>query len=304
MEGGIANFLSALSVEKGFSGNTLDAYKNDLNQFAAFVREQSAKTDGPEPGWASVDRSMLLNYLVHLKERSYAPATMARKVAAVKSFFNFLVAEGVLEKNPAEGISGPKVGKSLPKSISVEDVGRLLEQPGKLSTPEAKRDKAMMELLYATGMRVTELVSLNVRDVNLRAGFVRCFGKGSKERIIPIHNKAIKAVKGYVDDGRTRLLGATEETALFLNRRGQRLTRQGFWLILKGYAKRANITTELTPHVLRHSIATHLLHSGKMNLRELQELLGHANISTTQIYTHLTTERMRRVYDSAHPRAE
>ena len=304
MEGGIANFLSALSVEKGFSGNTLDAYKNDLNQFAAFVREQSAKTDGPEPGWASVDRSMLLNYMVHLKERSYAPATMARKVAAVKSFFNFLVAEGVLEKNPAEGISGPKVGKSLPKSISVEDVGRLLEQPGKLSTPEAKRDKAMMELLYATGMRVTELVSLNVRDVNLRAGFVRCFGKGSKERIIPIHNKAIKAIKGYADDGRTRLLGATGETALFLNRRGQRLTRQGFWLILKGYAKKANIPTEITPHVLRHSIATHLLHSGKMNLRELQELLGHANISTTQIYTHLTTERMRRVYDSAHPRAE
>ncbi len=304
MDEGIANFLSALSVEKGSSNNTLDAYRNDLSQFAAFVRKQTAKSEGAQLGWEVVDRSLLLNYLVNLRERSYAPATMARKVAAVKSFFNFLVAEGRLEKSPAEGIAGPKVGKSLPKAISVDEVERLLEQPDKRSTPEGKRDKAMLELLYATGMRVTELVSLNVRDVNLRAGFVRCFGKGSKERIIPIHSKAIRAVKGYLDDVRARLLGATGETALFLNRRGQRLTRQGLWLILKGYAKKAGIETEITPHVLRHSIATHLLHSGKMNLRELQELLGHANISTTQVYTHLTTERMRRVYDSAHPRAE
>jgi integrase/recombinase XerD len=304
MDGGIANFLSALSVERGFSNNTLEAYKNDLNQFKNFVHGKVSAGDGSEPGWALVDRALLLDYMVYLKERSYAPATMARKVAAVKSFFNFLVTDGVLEKNPTEGISGPKVGKSLPRSISVEEVDRLLEQAGKLSTPEAKRDKAMLELLYATGMRVTELVSLNVRDVNLRAGFVRCFGKGSKERIIPIHNKAVKAVKAYLDDGRSRLLGASGETALFLNRRGQRLTRQGFWLILKGYAQKSKVNTEITPHTLRHSIATHLLHSGKMNLRELQELLGHANISTTQIYTHLTTERMRRVYDSAHPRAQ
>lgn len=304
MDEGIANFLSALSVEKGSPNNTLDAYKNDLSQFAAFVRKQTAKSEGPQPGWEAVDRPLLLNYMVNLRERSYAPATMARKVAAVKSFFNFLVAEGTLEKSPAEGITGPKVGKSLPRAISVAEVERLLEQTDKRSTPEGKRDKAMLELLYATGMRVTELVSLNVRDVNLRAGFVRCFGKGSKERIIPIHSKAIRAVKGYLDDGRARLLGATGETALFLNRRGQRLTRQGFWLILKGYTKKAGIEAEITPHVLRHSIATHLLHSGKMNLRELQELLGHANISTTQVYTHLTTERMRRVYDSAHPRAE
>jgi integrase/recombinase XerD len=304
MDEGIANFLSALSVEKGSSNNTLDAYRNDLSQFAAFVRKQTAKSERTQVGWEVVDRSLLLNYLVNLRERSYAPATMARKVAAVKSFFNFLVAEGRLEKSPAEGIAGPKVGKSLPKAISVDMVERLLELPDKRSTPEGKRDKAMLELLYATGMRVTELVSLNVRDVNLRAGFVRCFGKGSKERIIPIHSKAIRAVKGYLDDVRARLLGATGETALFLNRRGQRLTRQGFWLILKGYTKKAGIETEITPHVLRHSIATHLLHSGKMNLRELQELLGHANISTTQVYTHLTTERMRRVYDSAHPRAE
>ena len=300
----IASFISSLSVEKGFSPNTLDAYKNDLNQFVTFLSKKAAREDKHQLSWENVDRSLVLDYMVSLRERSYAPATMARKVAAIKSFFNFLVSEGTLKKNPTEDITGPKVGKALPKAISVEDVEKLLEQPDKLSSPEAKRDKAMLELLYATGMRVTETVSLNVRDVNLKAGFVRCFGKGSKERIIPIHSKAIKAVKTYLDESRPKLLGATGETALFLNRRGQRLTRQGFWLILKGYAEKAEIDADITPHVLRHSIATHLLHSGKMNLRELQELLGHANISTTQIYTHLTTEHLRKVYESSHPRAK
>jgi integrase/recombinase XerD len=304
MDEGINNFISVLSVEKGFSNNTLDAYKNDLTQFTEFLRKQAAREDKQKLTWEGVDRSMILDYLVALRERSYAPATMARKVAAIKSFFNFLVSEGTLKKNPTEGISGPKVGKALPKAISVEEVELLLEQPDKVNTPEGKRDKAMLELLYATGMRVSEMVSLNVRDVNLKAGFVRCFGKGSKERIVPIHSKAIKAVKTYLDDARPRLLGSTGETALFLNRRGQRLTRQGFWLILKGYAEKAGIEADITPHVLRHSIATHLLHSGKMNLRELQELLGHANISTTQIYTHLTTEHLKRVYESSHPRAK
>ena len=304
MDEGIASFISSLSVEKGFSPNTLDAYKNDLNQFVTFLSKKAAREDKHQLRWENVDRSLVLDYMVSLRERSYAPATMARKVAAIKSFFNFLVSEGTLKKNPTEDITGPKVGKALPKAISVEDVEKLLEQPDKLSSPEAKRDKAMLELLYATGMRVTETVSLNVRDVNLKAGFVRCFGKGSKERIIPIHSKAIKAVKTYLDESRPKLLGATGETALFLNRRGQRLTRQGFWLILKGYAEKAEIDADITPHVLRHSIATHLLHSGKMNLRELQELLGHANISTTQIYTHLTTEHLRKVYESSHPRAK
>jgi integrase/recombinase XerD len=304
MDEGIAGFISSLSMEKGFSPNTLDAYKNDLNQFVAFLLTKASSEDKHQLNWGNIDRSLVLDYMVSLKERSYAPATMARKVAAIKSFFNFLVSEGTLKNSPTEGITGPKVGKALPKAISVEDVEKLLEQPEKLASPEAKRDKAMLELLYATGMRVTEMVSLNTRDVNLRAGFVRCFGKGSKERIIPIHSKAIKAVKSYVDESRPRLLGATGETALFLNRRGQRLTRQGFWLILKGYAEKAGIEADITPHVLRHSIATHLLHSGKMNLRELQELLGHANISTTQIYTHLTTEHLRKVYESSHPRAK
>lgn len=304
MDEGVRGFLGFLTVEKGFSNNTLEAYGNDLGQFTEFVRKRMAGGDGSGLDWKQADRSLLLDYMVDLRERSYAPATIARKVAAVKSFFNFLVGEGTLEKSPAEGLTGPKVGRALPKAISIAEVETLLEQPDKLTTPEARRDKAMLELLYATGMRVTEMVSLNVRDVNLKAGFVRCFGKGSKERIIPIHNRAVGAVRGYIDDARISLLGATSETALFLNRRGHRLTRQGLWLILKGYAKKADIETELTPHVLRHSIATHLLHSGKMSLRELQELLGHANISTTQVYTHLTNERLRQVYESAHPRAQ
>lgn len=304
MDEGVRGFLGFLTVEKGFSNNTLEAYGNDLGQFTEFVRKRMAGGDGSGLDWKQADRSLLLDYMVDLRERSYAPATIARKVAAVKSFFNFLVGEGTLEKSPAEGLTGPKVGRALPKAISIAEVETLLEQPDKLTTPEARRDKAMLELLYATGMRVTEMVSLNVRDVNLKAGFVRCFGKGSKERIIPIHNRAVGAVRGYIDDARISLLGATSETALFLNRRGHRLTRQGLWLILKGYARKADIETELTPHVLRHSIATHLLHSGKMSLRELQELLGHANISTTQVYTHLTNERLRQVYESAHPRAQ
>ena len=299
----IADFLSSLSVEKGFSNNTHDAYRNDLTQFAAFVREQVARDDGAQPGWETIDRSLLLNYLVHLKERSYAPATMARKVAAVKSFFNFLVAEGVLEKTPAEGLPGPKVGKSLPKAISVDEVERLLELPDSVNTPEAKRDKAMLELLYAGGMRVSELVSMNLADLNLESGFVRCFGKGAKERIIQIHEKAVRAIKEYLAEARLHLLGNKEEEALFLNRRGERLTRQGFWLILKTYAKAAGIKAGISPHTLRHSFATHML-SGGADLRAVQELLGHANITSTQIYTHLTSEHMRRDYEKAHPRAK
>ncbi|MFC2058191.1 site-specific tyrosine recombinase XerD [Chloroflexota bacterium] len=304
MDEAIESFLTFLSIEKGFSKNTLEAYRNDLGQFVDFLQEQGVPQDKEQVHWGSVGRPIMLNYLVSLKERSYAPATIARKVAASKSFFNFLVSEGTLEKNPTDGLAGPKVEKPLPKALSIAEVETLLKQPEGLTTPEAKRDKAMLELLYATGMRVTELVSLKIRDVNLRAGFVRCFGKGSKERLIPIHNKAAEAIRSYIADARPRLLRNNGETALFLNRRGLSLTRQGFWLILKSYANKAGISAEITPHILRHSIATHLLHSGKMNLRELQEFLGHANISTTQVYTHCTSEHLRRVYESAHPRAK
>lgn len=299
----VASFLDYLTVEKGFSQNTIAAYRNDLTQFAEFVRGHLAEKGVEADGWSAVDRDVLLAHILTLKERQYAPATVARKIAAVKSFFDFLRREGLVEKDPTENLGGTKLGQSLPRTLSVALIEELLSQPAKLTTPGAKRDGAMLEVLYATGMRVSELVSLNLGDVNLDDGFVRCLGKGSKERVIPIHEQAIRDITSYVHDSR-RLMADEDEMALFVNRRGKRLTRQGFWLILKNYARALGLEKEITPHTLRHSVATHLLHSGKMNLRELQEFLGHANISTTQVYTHLTSEHVRRVYESSHPRAK
>lgn len=302
MKEAIDNFLDYLAVEKGFSENTILAYRNDLHQLAGFVEEEAAKR-GTIPPWASFDRQAMLSYLLDLKGRGYAATTVARKVAAVKSFFGFLVAEGILRDNPTQGVTSAKVGRSLPKPISIAQVHRLLEQPAKLSTPEAKRDKAMLELLYATGMRVSELVSLNLADLDTEGGYARCFGKGHKERLIPIYGRAVLALKEYLTEARPHLAHNSDEKALFLNRRGERLTRQGLWQILKGYAKLAELGTEITPHTLRHSFATHML-SGGADLRSVQELLGHANISTTQVYTHLTTEHIRRAYEKSHPRAK
>ncbi len=302
MKEAIGSFLNYLAVEKGFSENTIDAYRNDLHQLASFVEGEAARCGTILP-WAGFDRQSMLSYLSDLKERRYAPTTVARKVAAIKSFFGFLVAEGILRDNPTRGVTSPKVGKSLPKPISVSQVRLLLEQPAKLSTLEAKRDRAMLELLYATGMRVSELVSLNLADIDTEGGYVRCFGKGHKERLIPIHSQAARVLKEYLAEGRPHLTHDSEEKALFLNRRGERLTRQGFWQKLKGYAKSAELGTEITPHTLRHSFATHML-SGGADLRSVQELLGHANISTTQVYTHLTIDHIRRAYEKSHPRAK
>jgi len=298
----IQSFLDHISIEKGFSDNTLEAYRNDLNQLANFM-EELAVVQGYNPKWATVDRNLLISYILNLKDRNYATTTVARKVAAVKSFFDFLVAEGTLRSDPTENLSSPKVGKSLPKPLAAAEVAALLAEPAKLSSPEAKRDEAMIELLYACGMRISELVALNMVDINLGAGFVRCLGKGSKERIIPIHEKAAQVIEDYIKEARPLLLRNKDEEALFLNRRGERLTRQGFWLILKAYAKAAGIEKEVTPHTLRHSFATHML-SGGADLRAVQELLGHANISSTQIYTHLTSEHVRHAYEKAHPRAK
>jgi integrase/recombinase XerD len=298
----IDKFLNYLAVEKGFSPNTIAAYGNDLHQLAGFVEEEAARR-GTIPPWAAFDRQSMLSYLSDLKERRYAATTVARKVAAIKSFFSFLVAEGMMKDNPTRDVPSPRVGKSLPKPISISQARLLLEQTTKRSTPEAKRDRAMLELLYATGMRVSELVSLDLADIDTEGGYVRCFGKGHKERLIPIHRQAALAVKEYLTQARPHLAYSDEEQALFLNRRGDRLTRQGLWQLLKGYAKSAELGAEITPHTLRHSFATHML-SGGADLRSVQELLGHANISTTQVYTHLTTEHIRRAYEKSHPRAK
>ncbi len=301
----IGQVLHFMSAEKGASANTIDAYRNDLVQFDTVLSSQQRNGNGTGTDWCQVNRDSIVSYVLELKNRRYAEATVARKVAAVKSFFQFLHAEGTIPGNPTESLQSPRVGKTLPKPLSVQQMDELLEQPAKRKTPEALRDQAMLELLYATGLRVTELVSLDLDSIALdaRSRYVRCLGKGAKERTVPIHEQALRALVAYLNDGRSRLVKNKKERALFLNRRGERLTRQGFWLILKQYARGAGIQETVTPHTLRHSFATHMLRGGAP-LRSVQELLGHANISTTQAYTKITDEHVRHVYEKAHPRAQ
>jgi integrase/recombinase XerD len=299
----IDSFLNYLAVEKGYSEHTIAAYRNDLNGLVDFAKTEASK-QGATPSWGNFSRQSMLSYLLDLKERGYVATTVARKVAAARSFFSFLVAEGTIKADPTENMSSPSVGKSLPKPIPINQVRLLLEQPTKLSTAEAKRDRAMLELLYASGMRISELVALNLGDVGTEGDYyVRCFGKGHKERIIPLYEQIAMTVKNYIEEDRPKLAHAKNEEALFLNARGERLTRQGFWQKLKEYAKLAGLDSQISPHTLRHSFATHML-SGGADLRSVQELLGHANISTTQVYTHLTTEHVRRTYEKSHPRAK
>jgi integrase/recombinase XerD len=290
-------FLNHLAVEKGFSGNTIFAYRNDLYKLVEFLGQ-----NGHQNGWATVDSGALADYALEMQHKGYSVTTRARKLASLKSLFSFLLDEGVVSQNPADTLHAPKVGRSLPSALTEEEVARLLDAPSQRGGPEALRDRAMLELMYATGMRVTELVSLDVPDVNVNEGHVRCMGKGAKERVIPTHQGATTAVEEYLNGGRPQLARRGSESALFLNRRGDRLTRQGFWGILKEYAKQAKIPSSVTPHTLRHSFATHMLQGGA-SLRQVQEFLGHASISTTQVYTHLTTEHLRAEYDRAHPRA-
>jgi integrase/recombinase XerD len=301
MKDNIESFLNYLVVEKGFSQNTLAAYRNDLYQLADFAEEEFTSRGSP-PSWSGFGRQGILSYLLNLKERNYAATTIARKAAAMRSFFEFMMNEGNIKDNPSQNIASPKVGRALPKPISISQVRRLLDEPARQSKSEAQRDTAILHLLYASGMRVSELVSLNLNDVDLVGGFVRCFGKGHKERIIPIAPRAAQAVDNYLRELRPRLVHSPVESALFLNARGERLTRQGLWQILKEYAKSAGLEG-ITPHTLRHSFATHML-SGGADLRSVQELLGHANISTTQVYTHLTTNHIRQTYQKSHPRAK
>ncbi len=297
----IEDFLNFLSLEKGSPRNTLIAYRNDLTQLARFLNEQDSFE---VKSWDDVDKDMIIAYILHIKEREYAASTVARKVAATKSFFHFLVAEELIGDDPTATLDSPRVKKQLPKAISVEEIELLLAEPAKGSTPKALRDRAMLELLYATGMRATELVELGLSDINLPSNSVRVIGKGDKERIIPLHSRAVQAIETYRQKGRLQFLKDTEEKALFLNPRGERLTRQGLWLIIKDYVERAGLDPDITPHTLRHSFATHMLESGEATLVDVQQFLGHANISTTQIYTRVTSKHKRQVYDKAHPRAK
>ena len=307
MNGSVQSFLNYLVVERGGQSNTLEAYRNDLNQFIQFAHGRLDSLDGVEgpgaDGWRKVDLELLVEYVSNLRDKKgYRNATTARKVASLKSFFSFLTDEGVISDNPTEFLTSPRVGRSLPKFLTEEETERLLKQPAKKASADGLRDLAMMEVLYATGLRVSELVSLNLQDVNLQEGYLRCLGKGSKERIVYIYPQAVGVLSRYVEDGRTRLQATREEWAIFLNRRGERLTRQWVWTMIKGYAEDANIDKAITPHTLRHSFATHMLKGGA-SLRHVQALLGHSSITTTQVYTHLTGDHVRQEFEASHPRA-
>lgn len=270
-------FLAHLASERKLSANTTSAYRTDLEQFISFVADRG------HDAWHSLQRDDVIAFLIFLKERRYATSTLARRTAAVKSFCDFLVRSKVIEVDPTADLDSPRVDRTPPLAISVVQVDELLELPLRASGPEALRDKAMLELLYSTGMRVSELVALDLDDVNLEAECVRCSGR-NKERQLPISVSTVTALEEYLDIARPQLARGSRhvDSALFLNHRGKRLTRQGFWLILKRYAKDLDIH-DLTPHTLRHSFATHMLANGA-DLRSVQQLLGHASISTTQIY--------------------
>ena len=287
--------MNYLAVEKGLSKNTLESYRRDLEKFIAFVSKHQISK--PE----EVDRDALNLFIADLKIKGRATSTISRGIASIRSFFNFLLQEGLIDTNPTLELESPKLEKKLPRVLTTGEIDRLLAQP-LAGDNNGLRDKAMLELLYASGIRVSELVSLNISDFDPRVGFLRCSGKGMKERIVPIGTLAINSVNEYVIRSRPRLLKTNGETALFVNQHGNRLTRQGFWKILKKYARKTDIPGEITPHTLRHSFATHLLENGA-DLRSVQEMLGHSDISTTQIYTQITRRKIREVYDQTHPRA-
>jgi integrase/recombinase XerD len=290
----IHDFITYLGVERGLAVNTLESYGRDLRQYSEYLEADSETLD-------AVSRSTVVNYLLHLQGQGKATATIARRLAALKAFYQFLLRERRIHQDPTANLESPKLEKRLPKVLTVREVERLLAQPDP-AQPAGMRDRAMLELLYATGIRVSELVSLSVADVNLEMGYLRCSGKGAKERIVPLGSLAIQSCTEYLEKARPRLVKDPSETALFVNHHGHRLTRQGFWKIVKKYADDAKIEKEITPHTLRHSFATHLLENGA-DLRSVQEMLGHADISTTQIYTHVTKGRLKEVYARTHPRA-
>ena len=296
MQAQVEEFLRFVAIEKGYSNHTVAAYRNDLAQFLTYLAGEGVSS------WRDVDRARVRNYVLHLKQRGYASSTVGRKVAAVKSFFHFLVADGVLADDPTTSVDSPQVDKHLPHPLSREEVTRLLVEAARSDTAAGLRDRALLELMYATGLRASEVIQLRVDAVDLKAGTVRCLGKGKKERILPLYERAREALHVYLESGRQALLQGRDEAALFVNHRGYSLTRQGLWLIVKRHAAAAGIERVVTPHTIRHSFATHMLDGGA-GLRELQQLLGHTNISSTQIYTKVSTRRKREVYDEAHPRA-
>lgn len=285
MENQLSSFLDFLSQERNYSENTIAAYRNDLNQF----REYLAKEHSELNSWTDVTEEIVNGYVESMKKEKYASSSVARKVAAIKSFFHFLFARAKIPTDPTSELNSPKVKKRLPQTLTSQDIERLLEAPTEKKSPKNLRDAALLHLLYATGMRVTEAVTLRVEDVDLAMHTLVCSTGDDSGRELPFDDETRKYLSNYLENGRPHLLKTNEEEALFLNHRGQQLTRQGLWLIIKAYANKADLGAKVTPHTLRHSFAAHKLDSGS-DLREVQHLLGHANISTTQVYSHLVED--------------
>lgn len=288
--------MEYLTVELGLSANTRQAYERDLRLFCKTLGFKNSDA------LVNVSREQITGYMTQLKEKGLAAATIARKLAAIKAFYRFMTAEGYMDANPAEVVEAGTKGIKLPRVLSEDEVVRLLNQPD-ITTAEGFRDRTMLEVLYATGMRVSELINITLERVDLNMKYIIAFGKGSKERIVPLGSVAAEFLQQYLEKVRPKLTHADRNTNIvFLAFGGHELTRQRFWQIIRAYGRKANINKALTPHILRHSFATHLLDNGA-DLRSVQELLGHSDISTTQIYTHLTNKRLRDIYAKAHPRA-
>ncbi len=294
MEAQLSSFVNYLRVEKGLSNNTLQAYRRDMEKFVVFAAKHGLKV-------TDVRRAHLVDFLASLYRAKLDSRSVARHLVTIRHFFRFSLAERIISEDPAATIESPKFRQSLPEFLSVDEVDRLLRQP---DTNDAigLRDKAMIELMYSTGLRVSELCGLQVSDLSMDPGCLRCIGKGNKERLVPVGRQALEAVQKYMRESRPKLLGDKTSPHLFLNQRGRKLNRIGFWKILGDYGRKAHLRKALTPHMLRHSFATHLLDRGA-DLRSVQMMLGHSDISTTQIYTHVVEERLKQVYKAHHPRA-
>lgn len=286
MERHIEKFLRYLEIERNASVHTIENYKIDLHEFGAFLKDAPVE---------SVDYLVIRRFLAHLKERNLTARSTARKLSSLRSFFRFLVKDGYLKLNPTDAVASPKQQKYLPKFLTENDVVSLIEAPDE-TTVQGLRDRAMLETLYSTGMRISELMGLKEDDVDFIGGTVKVYGKGKKERLLPVGDRALKAIRNYLKKRNVA------SRAIFLNKNKKALGARGFRKILNKYVLKASLKEHISPHTLRHSFATHLLNRGA-DLRSVQELLGHANLSTTQIYTHLTTEKLKSVYEKAHPRA-
>jgi len=294
MEVLINKFINFLERDKQLSLNTLQSYRRDIEQYITYLNELKVTNI------ANTNKTTIIAYLLHLKKKGRATSTISRNLASIRSFYQFLYKNQIIDNDPTSDLESPKVEKKLPQILSTQEVELLLEQP-KCVDLKGYRDKAMLELLYATGIRVSELISLDIDDLNMEVGYIRCT-KGTRERVIPIGSIAISALKEYLNKARHLLIQKQDEKALFVNINGKRLTRQGFWKIIKQYKNQAKINKEITPHTLRHSFAAHLLENGA-DLRSIQEMLGHSDISSTQIYTQIAKNRLKDVYKKTHPRA-